>query len=346
MRDPLSGGDEVDQLLDPAEQGGLEVGVAADRAAGSASRPGRRPPAPAPASPARAGRRASTRCPARSSATRSSPSALGPHGLPHVDVGVAEHEHACPRGATRSASAAMRLSFEPGTRWSTRTPTRRSGAGAKSRTASARWSTPSSSSTTTPSTRRSSPQTFSTSSASCLPSTQIRLPRATRARCAVHGDRAGRGARRAGGAAVDVTGACQHARARRRPRSPVRAGTCGCVRGGPRGPRRADRRTSRRARRRRPSRSSTSSTTRPALGLLRSRDARARGGAGCGPPPAAPPSTSLPYRSISTSVSRSVTLGARGTDRPRPGRGARVGLALRSGECYWCATRTRWTDCG
>jgi len=44
------------------------------------------------------------------------------------------------------------------------------------------WSIPSRRSTTTASWRRSSPQTFSTSSASCTPSTSIRLPRATRAR--------------------------------------------------------------------------------------------------------------------------------------------------------------------
>ena len=45
-----------------------------------------------------------------------------------------------------------------------------------------RSSTPSSGSTTTPSTRRSCPQTRSTSSASCVPSTQMRLPLATCAR--------------------------------------------------------------------------------------------------------------------------------------------------------------------
>ena len=45
-----------------------------------------------------------------------------------------------------------------------------------------RSSTPSSISTTTPSTRRSSPHTFSTSSASCRPSTRIREARAVRAR--------------------------------------------------------------------------------------------------------------------------------------------------------------------
>ena len=75
----------------------------------------------------------------------------------------------------------MRDSFEPGTRWSTRTPIRRPGPGAKSRIAAERSSTPSSISTTTPSMRRSCPQTFSTSSASWRPSTKIRDPRATRA---------------------------------------------------------------------------------------------------------------------------------------------------------------------
>ena len=76
---------------------------------------------------------------------------------------------------------AIRLSFDPGTRWSTRTPTRRCGPGLKSRRCSARSSTPPRNSTTTPSIRRSSPHTFSTSSASCRPSTKIRLARATRA---------------------------------------------------------------------------------------------------------------------------------------------------------------------
>ncbi len=76
---------------------------------------------------------------------------------------------------------AIRASFDPGTRWSTSTPTRRCGPGVKSRRWSARSSTPPRYSTTTPSIRRSSPQTFSTSSASCRPSTKIRLARATRA---------------------------------------------------------------------------------------------------------------------------------------------------------------------
>src|SRR5665647_3374659 len=86
-----------------------------------------------------------------------------------------------PLGAARTASAAIRLSFDPATRWSTSTPRRLWGVGPNPRTAAARPSTPSSSSTTTPSIRRSSPHTFSTSSASCRPSTQIRLGRATRA---------------------------------------------------------------------------------------------------------------------------------------------------------------------
>ena len=77
--------------------------------------------------------------------------------------------------------AAIRLSLEPRTRWSTSTPTRRCGPGLKSRRWSARSSTPPRYSTTTPSMRRSSPQTFSTSSASWRPSTKIRLARATRA---------------------------------------------------------------------------------------------------------------------------------------------------------------------
>ena len=53
------------------------------------------------------------------------------------------------------------------------------GPGPKSRRIATRSSTPSSISTTTPSMRRSSPHTFSTSSASCRPSTRMRLARAT-----------------------------------------------------------------------------------------------------------------------------------------------------------------------
>ena len=81
--------------------------------------------------------------------------------------------------AGSSTLAARRVSFEPATRWSRMTASRRSGRDGtrrrrprgRRRRASARRRCPSS--------RRSSPQTCSTSSASCRPSTQIRLARAT-----------------------------------------------------------------------------------------------------------------------------------------------------------------------
>jgi hypothetical protein len=76
-------------------------------------------------------------------------------------------------------AATMRLSLEPGTRWSTSTPRRRRGPGRKSRTAAASSSMPSSGSTTTPSTRRSSPQIRSIRAASWMPSTQMREALAT-----------------------------------------------------------------------------------------------------------------------------------------------------------------------
>ncbi len=77
--------------------------------------------------------------------------------------------------------AAIRASLLPGTRWSTSTPRRRVGPGPNPATTAPRWSMPSRISTTIPSMRRSSPQTFSSSSASCVPSTRMRLARATRA---------------------------------------------------------------------------------------------------------------------------------------------------------------------
>ncbi len=76
----------------------------------------------------------------------------------------------------------MRLSFEPGTRWSTSTPSRRPSPGRNSATADGRLSRPSIGSTTMPSTRRSCPQTRSTSAASWMPSTQIRVALAVLAR--------------------------------------------------------------------------------------------------------------------------------------------------------------------
>ncbi len=106
-------------------------------------------------------------------------------------------------------AAARRASLLPATRWSSSTPSRWPGPGANARTSSSRWSAPSSRSTTIPSTRRSSPHTFSTSSASWTPSTQIRLPRATRAFAAHHRATARRGAPTVGHARP-VVGRCAH----------------------------------------------------------------------------------------------------------------------------------------
>src|SRR5262249_62024681 len=74
----------------------------------------------------------------------------------------------------------------------TRTPSLRPAPGANPATIGGRWSIPARYSTTTPTSRRSSPQIFSTRSASWRPSTYIRLALATRARAAVPA--AGRGA--------------------------------------------------------------------------------------------------------------------------------------------------------
>ena len=110
------------------------------------------------------------------------PQPLRAHALPHVDVRVAQH-HARARH-TASARSVLDDAAAP---WCRARGGRRArpsggpGPGWKSRDRRARSSTPSSSSTTTPSTRRSSPHTFSTSSASCRPSTKIRDPLATRA---------------------------------------------------------------------------------------------------------------------------------------------------------------------
>ena len=177
-----SGGHEVDQLLDPAEQGRVEVGVGRHPAedvlpgAGDVGLVGVRP------AELLRRRRASTRSPRGTSGHAVEPEPLGLDRLPDVDERVADDRARARRPGSGAMSSAIRLSLEPGTRWSTSTPTRRSGPGPKSRRWSARSSTPPRYSTTTPSTRRSSPQTFSTSSASCRPSTKIRLARATRAR--------------------------------------------------------------------------------------------------------------------------------------------------------------------
>ena len=70
-----------------------------------------------------------------------------------------------------ATALAIRVSLEPVTRWSTSTPSRRAGPGENSATIAGRSSMPPRYSTTTPTSRRSSPQIFSTSSASCRPST-------------------------------------------------------------------------------------------------------------------------------------------------------------------------------
>ena len=54
---------------------------------------------------------------------------LGLHRLPDVDVRVADDQHVLADGRAARRSSAIRLSLEPATRWSTSTPTRRSGPG-------------------------------------------------------------------------------------------------------------------------------------------------------------------------------------------------------------------------
>ena len=76
--------------------------------------------------------RPGARCPSRSGFT----------ACPDVDERVADDQHVLADRGLRRRRAAIRLSLEPGTRWSTSTPTRRSGPGRKSRRCSARSSTP------------------------------------------------------------------------------------------------------------------------------------------------------------------------------------------------------------
>ena len=174
--------DEVDELLDPAEQLGLEVGVGADRRQDPAPRQGQVGLGRVRPAEVRRRCRPSTTCRAGSPATRPSRAAAASPTARRRRRGGRRPARARRTAAPRRASSTTRHSLVPGTRWSTSTPIRRPGPGANSRTAPARSSTPSSISTTTPSTRRSAPQTFSTSSASCLPSTKIRDPLATLAR--------------------------------------------------------------------------------------------------------------------------------------------------------------------
>ena len=178
--------DEVDQALDGVDQGRLEVGPALTARRGS-------PPERRGGRPSRARRR------------------RRPSTVPQRDVGPgvdADARRASPparcrrRGGRRRARLGVRRprrcahSLDPSTRWSSSTPSRRSGPGRNERSAPSRWSAPSRRSTTTPSLRRSSPQTFSTSSASWTPSTRMRLARATCAGLPGPGDRSARGASR------------------------------------------------------------------------------------------------------------------------------------------------------
>ena len=165
-------GDEVEQPLDGLQQRHLEVGVASRRPRGRAASPPTARPSRAPRR-----RRSSSRCRAATSGQARMPTAAG-------FTACQTSTYGWPVTSTQGlvTEATMRLSLLPGTRWSTSTPSRRPRPGRNWPTSRGRSSTPSSASTTTPSTRRSSPQTRSTSWASCLPSTQIRLPTATRAR--------------------------------------------------------------------------------------------------------------------------------------------------------------------
>ena len=74
---------------------------------------------------------------------------------------------------------AMRVSFDPATMWSSKIPARAVSVGPNSSRTSSRLSAPSSNCTTIPASARSSPHTCCTSSASCLPSTQMREALAT-----------------------------------------------------------------------------------------------------------------------------------------------------------------------
>ena len=87
----------------------------------------------------------------------------------------------CPATSTcgPETDAASRDSFDPRTRWSTSTPSRRAADGPNLATAATRSSMPCIGSTTIAASRRSSPHTCSSSSASWRPSTQMRLDAAT-----------------------------------------------------------------------------------------------------------------------------------------------------------------------
>ncbi len=100
---------------------------------GSAARPARCRPGRRAASRAPRRCRASTRSSAARRATPSMPSRPRLDGLPDVDERVPDDEHVSGRAGRGDRPRRSRLSFEPGTRWSTSTPTRRCGPGRNSR---------------------------------------------------------------------------------------------------------------------------------------------------------------------------------------------------------------------
>ena len=126
-------GHEVDELLDPAQQLGLEVRVRRGRCRGCAATRGRGRPASRAAS---RGARA-TPCLPRRAARDVRPGvhaqAVRPDGLPDVDVRVADDEHVLGERAHRPGLPTTRHSLVPGTRWSTSTPIRRPGPGRERR---------------------------------------------------------------------------------------------------------------------------------------------------------------------------------------------------------------------
>ena len=168
----------------------------------------------------------------------------GPDGLPHVHVGVADNQDVPggARGGHHGVGDPRLLGVRHQVVHQDAEPP--AGPGRKSATAPARSSMPCRGSTTMPSTRRSSPQTFSTSSASCLPSTQIRLALATWARWPATRTEpdavrpAAAAAAPAGAPAASAGWAGLPAGTR------IRAGRNATCRAGPRGPPHACRRTS------------------------------------------------------------------------------------------------------
>ncbi len=254
---PLRGRDEVDELLDPPEQRRLQVGVGPHvpriRFHARAMSAGSRAATPALADPVLPLDGPRDDRPLRPAQP------LGPHRLPHVDVRVPDDVHVLAGGGQRERLLDQPRLLRPGDEVVDEDAHPPPRPGPKSRIAAPRSSTPSSISTTTPSTRRSSPQTFSTSSASWRPSTKMRLPDATRARCPATATDplAVRDSVRRAAASRSRAAATGGVRTTGFPssRKPVRGRSPWCARAGPRGGRRGSRPPSRPGRRRRPQRS-------------------------------------------------------------------------------------------